>query len=169
MYVGNQHTATVEKLIPLDFSCRSCGHEQTAIVWSWGQGAGNSAYFLDEEGAKGRAAASAGVQAHKNAEKMLALASCPACFVPDDEALGRHKTKKTLAYLALVAGCGLLALVLAALIEPGWAYGIAAASCAGGLWAAWMQNRAIEQGAGVRVIFPDGTDEPDGNALPLCS
>ncbi|GEM_PF-6865836 len=79
MYIGNQHTSTVTLSRVVDFSCSNCGHQEKALVTGVGQGQGNSAYFLDESGAKDRAATGANKKALKNVGQTLKLAKCPNC------------------------------------------------------------------------------------------
>ena len=79
MYIGNKHTATTTTSRILDFSCSNCGHKEKVLVTGVGQGQGNSAYFLDESGAKDRAAEGANKKALKNVHQTLKMAKCPNC------------------------------------------------------------------------------------------
>ncbi len=164
MYVGNRYSANVEKLVPLDFACSECDYEQVALVPSWGEGQGNSPYFLDETGAKDRAAVGADGAADKNARKILALACCPQCFAQDQNALRRHRINTWLTLLALFVVCGLLGALLAVLLGPTWGYGIMIVSGSFGLFGVWGMDRRIELGA-ADVVFPnaDGAYGPDDN------
>jgi hypothetical protein len=79
MYVGRKFTATAKAVGERDFVCASCGFKARARVVGVGQGAGNSPYFLDEQGAKDRAHRSAGHEAEKNIDETLGLCPCPEC------------------------------------------------------------------------------------------
>jgi hypothetical protein len=110
MYVGNRHTATVTVKDVLEFRCKPCGHTSNALVVGVGQGQGNSAFFLDEEGAKSRASSSAEVEARRNLKQTLTLARCPKCGRRDDGALQGMRTKAILGSLgggAFLVGLGL--------------------------------------------------------------
>jgi hypothetical protein len=112
MYVGNRHTATVTVKEVMPFTCKLCGHEAEALVVGVGQGQGNSAYFLDEEGAKTRASSSAEVSARKNLTQTLSLARCPRCNRQDGAALSGLRTKTLLGSLGGAAFLILLGLFL---------------------------------------------------------
>jgi hypothetical protein len=79
MYVGKQYTATVRKGFELEYRCKHCGFTSDTTVIGVGMGKGNSPYFLDGEGARSRAAQSAGSDARTNAELTLKLCPCPKC------------------------------------------------------------------------------------------
>jgi hypothetical protein len=78
MYVGKQYTSTQTVAVDRDFRC-SCGYTSVVKVFGVGQGGGNSAYFLDNQGAAERAEASALRAATKNADLTLKLCPCPRC------------------------------------------------------------------------------------------
>ncbi len=99
MYVGNRHTATVTVKDVLPFTCKLCGHEAEALVVGVGQGQGNSAFFLDEDGARSRASSSAEDNARKNLEQTLSLARCPRCHRQDGSALNGMRMKTILGSL----------------------------------------------------------------------
>ena len=80
MYVGNKHTSTITIAEIVDFQCIHCSHKSKAEVVGVGQGQGNSAYFMDESGAKGRAQTGAELNASKNVQETLKLAKCPKCY-----------------------------------------------------------------------------------------
>ncbi|MDX2360273.1 MAG: hypothetical protein QNK23_05680 [Crocinitomicaceae bacterium] len=79
MYVGNQHTVTASLAQKVDFKCEHCGFEGTPNVTGVGQGKGNSAYFMDENGAKQRASSGAEKAALKNIAQTVKIAKCPKC------------------------------------------------------------------------------------------
>jgi hypothetical protein len=75
-----------------------------------GQGQGNSAFFLDEEGAKSRASSSAELEARRNLKQTLDLARCPRCGQRDEAALSHLRIKAVLGSLG--AGVFLVAMGL---------------------------------------------------------
>jgi hypothetical protein len=75
MYVGKSHTATITSRGVRTFVCPSCSHEALAIVVGVGQGAGQSPFFLDEEGAKERASREGAKNAEENAAFTLSKLS----------------------------------------------------------------------------------------------
>ncbi len=87
MYVGRKHTttSTAEKI--LTFRCPGCAKTARAAVVGIGQGQGNSAYFLDEDGAKERASSRAVSAADENAALTLSLARCPSCGRRNEKAI----------------------------------------------------------------------------------
>jgi hypothetical protein len=108
MYVGNRHTATVTVKDVLEFQCKLCGHKADALVVGVGQGQGNSAFFLDESGAKSRASSSAEENARKNLVQTLTLARCPKCHRRDESAYNGMRMKTILGSLG--GGAFLIAL-----------------------------------------------------------
>lgn len=106
MYVGQRVTQTSQKLEAREFHCRSCGYHGHALVVGVGQGQGNSAYFLDNQGASRRAQSRAGHAAAKNVAQTLRLARCPSCHQRDSS----HVTTFWAGYLAKVVGA--IAIVL---------------------------------------------------------
>jgi hypothetical protein len=89
MYVGKKYTATVRKGFELEYRCKHCGFTSDTTVIGVGTGQGNSPYFLDGQGARSRAARSAGSDARKNAELTLKLCPCPKCRSATPQASSR--------------------------------------------------------------------------------
>lgn len=112
MYVGKSHTATITSRGVRTFVCPSCSHEALAVVVGVGQGAGQSPFFLDEEGAKDRASREGAKNAEENAALTLALARCPKCFVRDERKLTGEKAKAIAGALACIAIFPLFGLLL---------------------------------------------------------
>lgn len=79
MYIGNQHTSTIQVAKVVDFKCEHCSFQGPAKVIGVGQGKGNSAYFLDEKGAKKRAYSGAEKNALKNIDETRSIARCLKC------------------------------------------------------------------------------------------
>ncbi len=100
MYVGRKHTATVTKPALLTYTCSRCNHEAFALVTGVGQGAGQSPFFLDENGAKQRASSEAEDAAKANADLTLGLARCPSCQTRDES---KHTALKGKAVAGSVA------------------------------------------------------------------
>lgn len=112
MYVGKSHTATITSRGVRTFVCPSCSHEALAIVVGVGQGAGQSPFFLDEEGAKERASREGAKNAEENAAFTLSLARCPKCFWRDDRKIALEKAKAMAGALACVLVFPLFGLLL---------------------------------------------------------
>jgi hypothetical protein len=115
VYVGNKHTATVTARTELMFRCVHCAAESSALVVGVGQGAGNSAFFLDESGAKERARDSAGSAAERNALLTLDLAACPACGKRNESALSALKGKAILGVVGTLIAFPIIGLIFDAL------------------------------------------------------
>lgn len=112
MYVGKSHTATITSRGVRTFVCPSCAHEALAVVVGVGQGAGQSPFFLDEEGAKERASREGTKNAEENAALTLALARCPKCFARDEGKLTAEKAKAIAGAVACIAIFPLFGLLL---------------------------------------------------------
>lgn len=106
MYVGKKYTETVEAAGKREFECTRCGHRQACIVIGSGAGAGNSAFFLDKEGAMARASSNATSAAAKDIDKTLALARCPSCHGRDRAAVRSHWLGIVFGLLAMVGMLG---------------------------------------------------------------
>jgi hypothetical protein len=115
MYVGRKHTATVTKPALLPYTCSRCNHEAFALVTGVGQGAGQSPFFLDENGAQQRATSEAEEAAKANAELTLALARCPSCQTRDESKHTALKGKVVAGSIACVFVFPLFGLLLDAL------------------------------------------------------
>ena len=87
MYIGKQYTQTQRSVDVRPFACSRCSYTGEAVVLGVGQGHGNSAYFLDDEGASRRAVERAGRGAQRNAAQTLSLARCPSCGARDTGAV----------------------------------------------------------------------------------
>src|SRR5262245_33970381 len=79
MYVGKKYTATARRGFEMHYRCKTCQYERDAFVVGVGTGQGNSPYFMDNDGAAGRAEEAAATDAQKNAELTLKLCPCPRC------------------------------------------------------------------------------------------
>jgi hypothetical protein len=87
LYVGKQVTAQEKDTQLREFQCRACRYTGEAVVVGVGQGTGNSAYFLDNQGARERAGVQAARAAEANVELTLSLAKCPRCGNRDEAAV----------------------------------------------------------------------------------
>jgi len=105
MYVGKKVTVTQRAEDLRVFHCDGCGVESTAFVVGVGQGQGNSAYFLDNEGAAVRADRHAQDAAEKNVELTLSMARCPHCGQRNGAAVAGFWLRYG---LSVLAGVGLL-------------------------------------------------------------
>jgi hypothetical protein len=113
VYVGNRHTVTATAKRVLLFHCVHCGGEAQAMVVGVGRGQGNSAYFLDEAGAKERASNGAQEAAEVNAALTLSLAVCPGCGRRDEGRLRAVRMKT----IAGAVGAAMLLLVLGLVLD----------------------------------------------------
>lgn len=137
MYVGRRHTSTVTLKKVLPFRCKRCSHATHALVVGVGQGQGNSAYFLDESGAKERAATAGNKAAEQNAELTLKLATCPKCGERDADALRAIKGKAIAGVVACLVLLPLMGLVMDGLQRASfglWIFVPIAVLCAWGVW-----------------------------------
>jgi hypothetical protein len=105
VYVGKKVTVTQRAEDLRVFRCRCCGTEATAYVVGVGQGQGNSAYFLDNDGAAVRADRHAVEAAARNVELTLSLARCPSCGQRSPQAVWGFWARYA---FAVAAGVGLL-------------------------------------------------------------
>lgn len=79
VYVGRHHTTSIATVNNDRFVCIHCNYECDALVTGLGEGSGSSPYFLDDDGARGRARDEAVGEARSNMHWALAGASCPQC------------------------------------------------------------------------------------------
>jgi hypothetical protein len=137
MYVGRKHTSTVTLKTVLPFRCASCAHEAQALVVGVGQGQGNSPYFLDESGAKERAASSADSAARENATLTLKLAACPKCGARDEAAVRAIKLKAVAGVVACLVLLPLLGVFIDSLRRTSfgfWIFVVCGVFAAWGVW-----------------------------------
>lgn len=99
MYIGRQNRVKREITRRMTFSCRTCGLTREAIVKGIGVGIGNSPYFMDNEGARRRAADKASANSEKSIRLNLRLARCPQCGSRDGQALLQFIVKNVIIML----------------------------------------------------------------------
>lgn len=78
-YVGRRYTATVRGSRTKHVTCEGCGHRYQYQVESEGSGTGESAYFLNNEGAQQRARERAQASLDSRLERAREAVACPRC------------------------------------------------------------------------------------------
>jgi hypothetical protein len=160
MYVGRQHTVTATAKTVLPFRCVHCGHSARALVVGVGQGAGNSPYFLDEQGAKGRARSKAEEAAHENAELTVRLAECPKCGKTDGSALSSLKGKAAAGAIACIVLFPVFGLILDGMQKTSFGLWIFAPLGVLTAWLVWAKQKWKWETAATRVAFVPEDDKP---------
>lgn len=156
MYVGNKYTATRQHTDLRDFVCKACHYQGRAVVVGVGQGAGNSAYFLDNSGARERAGAAADEAAETNAVLTLSLARCPRCGNRDEAAVRFFWLKMAATLVASALFLWGIGAVVAAIQGPDpvlfWIFGPLGFAMPPLIW--WMESwkwTTVDR----RVVFAD--------------
>lgn len=108
MYVGKQYTETRTNAFEMEFRCVRCGFTSDCTVVGVGMGQGNSAFYLDNEGAAERAANRARKDAAKNAELTLKLCPCPKCRARDSAGFIAEAALAVVGSMAFLWGLGWL-------------------------------------------------------------
>lgn len=125
MYVGKKYTATQTAHQELEYCCRHCGHTVDVVVIGVGMGQAQSPFFLDNQGAAGRAETRALDDAGKNAELTLKLWPCPACKKRDGTGFIVESAIALAASAGLFLGLGFLVSSLE-MGGPAWMFWIGA-------------------------------------------
>ncbi len=108
MYVGKKYTATRTEHLALEYRCKHCGYTVDVVVTGVGMGQAQSPFFLDNEGAAGRADEHAVANAGKNTELTLKLWPCPKCGKRDAAGFLVESAFLLAASAAMFAGIGFL-------------------------------------------------------------
>jgi len=117
LIVNNQHTVTVEKTTIRLVTCEECETDFVYELSRSGEGYGNSVYFLDESGAKKRAARKAKEQLSRKMKNACEAIPCPQCAHVQDHMLGKARSDRAikiglLAALVFLLSVGGFALAL---------------------------------------------------------
>ncbi len=107
-YFGSTHTATVAEKHDGFFECAFCGLKKGARARALGTASAESPFFLNQSGARDRAASDASAEAIAHAELMLLLVPCPGC--------GRRNAEASRAFIrATISKCAMIAVACIAL------------------------------------------------------
>lgn len=163
MYVGKQYTVTSSGAFTLTFRCVHCRHKSTATVLGFGQGAGQSAFFLDNDGAQKRARERANVDARLDALSVVKLGRCPKCQRRDEGAYVWLKIATGVGMLCAAGACAGLGAFYDSLSHTGFAVWIGALLAPVMAWAIYAKQSTKWKTAEQRVAF---LEEPEADAPP---
>ena len=154
-----RYVASVKVREVLEFACKSCRYETSAVVS--GKGHGEARLFFDKSAAVERAHTKAEASAHDDVLATFRFASCPSCHRRDDAAIaGARVWAVVVATLIGAVLAGGLGLIGAGRDRPLPMWMVVAAGGVAAALVYWMK-RARWTTADERVAFPAYRGQPE--------